>query len=452
MAGRKAIAREARQLQAVHSGIALARDGGSEDEAVAGFARRAAPRRPAGAMIVDDGEGHVGIFAPTGAGKGRNVLIPTLLSTSDSVVALDVKGELARRTARWRRDELGQRVHVLDPWGSARSAGATARLNPLDILDADSPNLPDDAYALAGLLINQQAPLKEIYWDESAQATVAGLIVYVKTAPGEEDRSLRRVWQLMHGDDTIYDLAVLMDKPEPMHPYARAQIAALLSLSADNTRSCIISVIRQHLRLFGAQSVAEAVASTTIDLDAVRDGTPQTIYIVMPPGKLQSHAALTKLWLSALMTQMIERRSAPAGRTLLLLDEIAQLGAMDQVTQAVTLMRGYGVRCVLALQSYAQLKKAYPQEHEVLLENLGTVATFGHSAFGMSRQIADALGDIGAERLFGMRRDEIAIRRPGEKTRVARRLDYLVDTEFAGRFDADPMHIEAAEEPRQSAA
>lgn len=435
-------------------GVVVAREGTQEATTITGFARHQPPTKAQGnatgtstsggagaEIIIDRSEGHVGLFAPTGAGKGRNLLIPTLLWTTDAVIALDVKGELARRTARWRREALGQRVCVLDPWHNAVNAGEAATLNPLDILDPDSPSLADDAYALAGLLIAPEAGHKEVYWDESAQSTVAGLIVHVKTAPGETDRSLRRVWQLIHGDDPIYDLAVLMDTCTGMHPYARAQIAGLLSLSADNTRSCILSVIRQHLRLFGSQRVADAVATTTIDLAAIRNGAAQTIYLVMPPSKLESHAALTRLWLSALMTQILDRDEAPAGRTLLLLDEIAQLGPMRQVTQAVTLLRSYGVRCVLALQSYAQLKKAYPDEHEVLMENLGTVATFGHSAYSMSRQMADALGDIGADRLFAMRRNEIAIRRAGERTRIVTRLDYLADAEFAGRFDRDPLSL-----------
>lgn len=70
------------------------------------------------------------MFAPTGAGKGRNVLIPTLLSTTDAVVALDVKGELARETARFREHHLGQRVFVLDPWGVTGLAAPAPRAAP----------------------------------------------------------------------------------------------------------------------------------------------------------------------------------------------------------------------------------------------------------------------------------------------------------------------------------
>lgn len=395
-----------------------------------------------GQLIVDDSESHVGLFAPTSAGKGRNVLIPVLLSTSDSVIALDIKGELARRTARWRRDVLGQRVIRLDPWGWAGPAAESDTFNPLDVLNPASDEIADDAYAFMGLLAAGDGGnrMNEIYWEDCGQSINAGVMVHVKTSPDEADRSLRRVWQIMHQDDLIYGLAVLLDTVKDMHPYAYAQIATLLNLSADVTRSCIISTARQHIRLFGTELVQRAVGSTSFDLDLVRRGGPFTIYLVVPPDKLKSHAPLIRLWLTALMQLMTTRREAPERRTLLLLDEIAQLGRLDQVVQAITLMRGYGLRCVLALQSHAQLRERYGVGHEVLMENLGTIATFGHLSLAMSRQMADALGDISAEALFGMRPDEIAIRRAGVPTAIARRNDYLTDREFAGRFDPDPMH------------
>ncbi|MGP0091242.1 MAG: TraM recognition domain-containing protein [Xanthobacteraceae bacterium] len=105
--------------------------------------------------------------------------------------------------------------------------------------------------------------------------------------------------------------------------------------------------------------------------------------------------------------------------------------------EAVTLLRGYGLRCCLFLQSHAQLKSLYPHDHEAITENCGAIVTFGHTSMGMSRPIADLLGDISADTLFGMTRDQIAVRMAGEPTVIARRLDYLTDGLFAGKFDAN---------------
>ncbi len=59
---------------------------------------------------------------------------------------------------------------------------------------------------------------------------------------------------------------------------------------------------------------------------------------------------------------------------------------------------------------------------------------------GMSRQIADMLGDISAEALFAMTGEQIAVHVARKPTAIARRLDYLKDSRFAGKFDANPRY------------
>jgi len=427
------------------SGFLLGREPLGETGRSVGFSTR--PKLPieGGQVITDASDGHIAVFAPTGAGKKRNILLPTLLSATNPVVVLDVKGELVRESAAYRRS-IGHDVRILDPWHQVGEDGDS--FNPLDTIDGAGPGLADDAYAMASLLVDS-APIKEAYWDESAQAVVAGLIAHVIACEKEADASLRRVWQLAASDDMIYGLAVLLDTL-PVHPFARAQIASLLSLSADNTRSCIVSVMHQHLRLFGSECVQKAVATTSFDLSLVRDGGPLSIYIVVPPSKLNSHAALLRLWLAAFMNLMLERRRPPAQPTLLLLDEVAQLGRMEQIPQAITLARGYGMRCLLMLQSYGQLRHAYPNEHDVLIENCGTIATFGHSSFSMSQQAAALLGDISAERLFGMGQQEIAVRNAGAMTRVVDRIDFLTDPDLRGRASPNPMFERLSQSDRKS--
>lgn len=62
-------------------------------------------------------EGHVLVVARSGAGKGTGVILPTLLLYRSSVVVIDPKGENAAIAARYRRDQLGQSVYILNPWG-----------------------------------------------------------------------------------------------------------------------------------------------------------------------------------------------------------------------------------------------------------------------------------------------------------------------------------------------
>ena len=52
--------------------------------------------------------------------------------------------------------------------------------------------------------------------------------------------------------------------------------------------------------------------ATTFSLDALRQGDPMTIYIVLPPEKLESHGALLRLWLSMLMRVLMTRTQRPS--------------------------------------------------------------------------------------------------------------------------------------------
>ena len=77
---------------------------------------------------------HACTFAGSRSGKGRSVIVPNMLHYPGSVLATDPKGELAMMTAR-QRVALGQKVHVLDPFGETkgypRAAGLITGFNPV---------------------------------------------------------------------------------------------------------------------------------------------------------------------------------------------------------------------------------------------------------------------------------------------------------------------------------
>jgi type IV secretion system protein VirD4 len=155
--------------------------------------------------------------------------------------------------------------------------------------------------------------------------------------------------------------------------------------------------------------------------------------------KLVSHSSLLKLWLSALVNIITSRDTRPPCSTLFIVDELAQLGTMPQIKQAVTLTRGYGVRAMLFLQSPSQLKTLFPTDHEVITENCGTLVTFGHHRIGMSRAMAEIFGDISEDRLASLSPRQLAVKQGSAPTRIFDRIDYLTQSPFATRAQANPM-------------
>lgn len=115
------------------------------------------------------------------SGKGRSVIIPTLLDYEGSIVATDPKAELFNITAIRRAVGLGQRVIGLDPFGIAGAHVAAYRggFNPMTILKPDSPTLIEDAGLIADAIVVPSG--NDSHWDDSARNWLETLILHVAT-------------------------------------------------------------------------------------------------------------------------------------------------------------------------------------------------------------------------------------------------------------------------------
>jgi hypothetical protein len=152
-----------------------------------------------------------------------------------------------------------------------------------------------------------------------------------------------------------------------------------------------------------------SLSRSTIDLSAVRRGDPMTIYIVIPPDKLESHGALLRLWVGALMLTVMGRRRRPKRSTLFLLDECAQLGEFGPLRQSMTLLRGYGLQVWPFFQDLSQLQRLYPKDWRTIFNNAGVFQLFGVANHLMAKESADLIGDIDADILRKMAKDRQVI-------------------------------------------
>ena len=123
-------------------------DDGAQTGTEYGFTPSRPPRTGATRLIADPhDEGHWLCVAPMGTGKSSGFAIPQLLSHVGPMIVVDIKGELARVTARHRRS-LGP-VLVFDPFRQVTDGSGA--FDPLAHLDPGDPSAVDDAYALARL-------------------------------------------------------------------------------------------------------------------------------------------------------------------------------------------------------------------------------------------------------------------------------------------------------------
>jgi type IV secretion system protein VirD4 len=401
-----------------------------------GFAVNQAARSAPEAPVTYQGDGHLCTLAPTRAGKGRGALVPNLLLYPGPVIVFDPKGELYRITAR-RRREMGQRVVRLDPCQVIGPDGDT--LNPFDVFSLDNADLETDAQMLAEWLSQGNRGTREPFWDNQASALHSALITHVAAAHAEPERNLEAVRRFLMGDDTVYNLAVLLDtQGKTMNRMAREEIASFLQ-TADVTRSGILSTALAYIKPFLSPRMAGVLGSSTFPLRDVIAGAPLSIYMILPPDKLRSHKALLKMWVGTFLKALTSRTTIPPLRTLMLLDECAQLEHFHYLETVMTLCAGYGVQCWTFWQDMAQLQTCYPTAWQTILNNCAVLQTFGIR----NRQMASQWGQYlehGSEALLALTPEQQVVHIHGQGEVCCRRPDYLRDSLLDELFDDNPLY------------
>ena len=390
------------------------------------------------------GDGHLLTVAPTGAGKGVGSIIPALLTYPGSVIVTDIKGENYQVTAR-RRREMGQQVVVLDPFSLVTSPEVgdkrdrldkADKLNPFDLFGVPGSDPESDAEMLAAQLAVGHEFSTDRYWEDTGRGLVAGLIADVATSSPPDQRNLCTLRELLYNDDLDYTLAVALDtRKHTMAPLARDEFIAYLAAPSDKTRPCIRTTATTFVKCLGSACVSRSLEGSTFELNDLLHNKPMTIYLVLPPEKLHSHRALLRLWVVTLLTVVMRRTRLPKQRTLFLLDEAAQLGALDLLPQAVSLLRGYGLQLWTFWQDLSQMMKLYPNNWESLVNNAAVLQAFGVPGHASRHSWRIILGDADAQRAAELHADEMLVAIAGKPIARHTRANYLKDKPFAGRFD-----------------
>lgn len=403
-----------------------------------GFRPAAAEAPMASSTVVANAEVmHQITIAPTGSGKGRGAIIPNMLCYPGPAIVIDPKGENYRVTARARR-QMGQRVICLDPFGCVTSQ--SDRLNPFDLMDLPNTDLESESQTMAEMITGGNVSLKEPFWDLSARGIVSGIIAYYAACEGKEKRNINSVRKLLCSDDMPYNVAVLLDQVgKKMPPMAYEEMCAFLSMPERETRPSVLATANSYLKPFMSRQVGNVLQNSTFDLQEVIDGKPLTIYIVIPPDKLKSHAGLLRLWVGTLISALLSRREIPSYKTLFILDEAAQLGPFNLLETLLTLCRGYGVACWSFWQDLTQLKNHYPN-WQTLLNNCHTWQFFGVRKFQTAKDLYDLTG-VAPSTIMGLSSEQQIILSDDTPTpKICQKLDYLKDAPFQGFYDPNPFY------------
>jgi type IV secretion system protein VirD4 len=354
----------------------------------------------AGSLVTYSGEGHLITFAPTGTGKTSGPVITNALTHLGQLIVLDMKGEVYAATAEARR-KMGQEVCVID----LRDGKESDALNPLDLAVRSGTDPAAVGRSFAAEFIERTANERDRFWSDWSETMIGGTIAWLITDCEPEERRLSRVFDLFNEDDVTFKLAVLLDEKKVSNRAGKAAFVGLLQLSDRETRPSVIGTVQSHLRLLDSDLTRRVTDTTTLDIEGLLAGKPISLYFIVPPFRLAAYRPLLRIWLSGLIQLLTQRAHPPKERTLMLCDEAGNLGKMETLLTAATLLRSSGVTLWTFWQNSGQLN-IYGAQANTLTDNAGVIQIFGVRNFRMAQEIANVIGGVSAEELLRMAPDE----------------------------------------------
>jgi type IV secretion system protein VirD4 len=407
-------------------GLILGRHPKPEVREPVGFGH-APPVKSKPGIITYKGDGHLITFARTGAGKTVGPVISNLLTYPGQVVALDIKGEVYDATWR-RRQDMGQRVHAIDLRDDFKGI---AKLNPLDLAALCGRETDVSSRRMACDIIARTGQEKDPFWNNWGEILIAGAIDHFMHA--SEAPALSSVFDLLFVDDLKMKLALMLDQRHVKSQSARSAFNAFLSVTGDLTACGISSTAQQAVRLFGDNLIRRLTSMTTIDLDALIAGDPMTIYIIVPPHLIEPYKPVLRLWLSGLIMAFTLRKQLPAYPTLMMCDEMAQLGFMQSFVMASTLLRGSGVKLWSIFQSPSQLHD-YGHHARTIIDNAGVIQFFGASNLKSATDFCDLVGGITPAEVLTLPPDEQFLLIEGGLPKRAKQFRYYNEAMLKGLY------------------
>lgn len=337
-------------------------------------------------LLRDGKNTHVFAFCPTRSGKGRGMIIPTLVTWPNSVMVNDPKGEAYALTAGFRK-KAGQEVIKFEP---ACTDGTGARWNPLEEIRTFTHYDVQDAQMIMSMACDPKGEGLEDYFDKAGYEFLTGLALHVRYA--ERNGSLEGIAQFLgdpnwdsdkqmylHMMQAEHDPAGKMGwkdtagKPTKTHPMI-ANVAKTMINKEDKDRSGVLSTAKALLSLYLDPIVAQNTNCSDFKVrDLMTYSKPVSLYFVVGPADMERMTPLTRLFYALFIRRNAADMEFENGRSkknytfplLMILDEMTSLRKMPIIQEALGYVAGYGIRMFMLVQDIAQVEDLYGDKQTV---------------------------------------------------------------------------------------
>ena len=290
-------------------------------------------------------------------------------------------------TAKYRREVLGQRVVLLDPFGV--TGDQSDHWNPMAEVDFDTdPNAIDKCHMLAESLHNDQSA--DPYWMHAPRKMLAMLIAYVGTRALPEHMNLGQVRDLLMTSD-LGALWVALSRNDAFEGLIR-RFGESNENRHEEELAPTMEIARTAMKWLDSGVMGEFTRTSTFSMRELKEGK-LSLYIVLPAGMGDTYKAWLRLLFNAAFEAMQDLKiDKPEHATLFFMDEFPLLGRMDRIKRAAGEAAKFGVKLFICAQDITQLKEHYGESWETFVANSGLLIMFANNDLESQRYLSARLG------------------------------------------------------------
>lgn len=327
------------------------------------------------------------IIGPTRSGKGAGYVIPNALMHEGSMIVTDLKGEVYKATAGYRKHN-GSQVFLFAP-----GSETTNSYNPLDFVRPERGNRTTDIQNIASILVPENTESENSVWQATAQQVLAGAISYVLESPFYKGR--RNLGEINSFFNSGTDLQALMKYIKEKEPYlskfTMESFNSYLSLSDRAAASALLD-IQKAMRPFKNERVVAATNMTDMDLRSMKR-RPITIYLAPNITDITLLRPLLTLFVQQVMDILTLEHDPNSVPVYFLLDEFRQLKRMDEIMTKLPYVAGYKIKLAFIIQDLKNLDEIYGEtSRHSLLGNCGYQLILGANDQATAEYASRALG------------------------------------------------------------
>jgi type IV secretion system protein VirD4 len=318
-----------------------------------------------GRLLFYRGDAPIMTYARTGAGKGKDLVLPNLGHLRDrSLVVCDPKdGENAFVSAAYRRDVLGHKVVFLNPYGINGDGFPNTKVNPFHLLVdivRSGARIDSEASEIAHILIPRPIKASGEEWVRSGALRFTATALKYLAIFDPENCTPARLWSFVNSSG--FDLAAQFAMMETCGVTEIEGSAAgfnFVRVDAPKQWEAYKSALADALAPFAPDS-ALAISTSGHEFSfASLKHEKVTVYLILPSEKLDVGAP----WISLIVNYAIEAIAKERGKlsTLFILDEFAQLPPINAVPKATRLYRSKGIQLWFFAQGRFSLRERWPE-------------------------------------------------------------------------------------------